>query len=146
VSEFGFTKIWDLPDQDVLRYNGPGTDTGGGPDIDSGNLRNPITQEEGFATSFSWGYRAAMRLDYNSAFGTPWTLQPTLGFRHDVNGTTPGPGGNFVEDRKQISIGLNANYLQKWQVGASYTVFTGAEQFNQLQDRDFLAFNVRYNF
>ena len=33
VGEFGGTKVWDLPPHSVLRYNGDGTDTGGGPDF-----------------------------------------------------------------------------------------------------------------
>ena len=33
VGEFGGTKVWDLPDPAILRYQGDGTDTGGGPDV-----------------------------------------------------------------------------------------------------------------
>ena len=146
VGEAGFTQVWDLPDKSELRYEGPGTNTGGGPDIDSGGLRNPVTQQDGFADDFSWGYRLLARADYNSVFGSSWTLSPQIGFQHDVNGTSPGPGGNFIEGRTQVTLGLNGNYLQRWQVGASYTIFSGAKEFNALHDRDFVAFNVRYNF
>ncbi|MCB1560612.1 MAG: DUF1302 domain-containing protein, partial [Xanthomonadales bacterium] len=86
VGEFGATNVWDLPDPDVLRYQGDGTDTGGGADRFSGNLRNPITQVGGFPTKFSWGYRLAARADYNNAFGSPFTLSPRVAFNHDVNG------------------------------------------------------------
>ena len=63
VGEFGGTKVWDLPPQSVLRYQGDGTDTGGGPDVLTGAGRNPITQTYGFPTSYSWGYRLAARAD-----------------------------------------------------------------------------------
>ncbi|MBX3726520.1 MAG: DUF1302 domain-containing protein [Xanthomonadales bacterium] len=146
VIEVGGTKVRDLPDPSVLRYQGDGTDTGGGPDVTSGALRNPITQVGGFPTEFSWGYRLAMRADYSNAFGTPFLVSPRLAFNHDVNGTTPGPGGNFVEDRKSYTLGVEANYLQRWAVDLSYTRFFGAGMFNTLADRDFYSISARYSF
>ncbi len=146
LTEIGANKVWDLPDQSVLRYNGPGTDTGGGPSaFDGGNLRNPITTG-GFATDWSWGYRFLTRLDYNSAFGTPWNLSPRLAFNHDVVGTTPGPGGSFIEDRKQLTLGLAGSYLSTWGADISYTRYFGAGQFNELRDRDFVAVSLSYAF
>jgi hypothetical protein len=154
VGEIGATEVWDLPEQSVLRYEGEGTDTGGGPDIGDvlsghpapGALRNPLTLTEGFPTQFSWGYRVAARADYNSAFGTPFTLSPRVAFNHDVNGTTPGPGGNFLEGRKSGTLGLEANYLNKWVFDLSYTAFFGGGHFNQISDRDFASFTVKYSF
>ena len=62
VAEVGLNYVPDLPDQDVLRFNGPGTDTGGGYDYLTGDLRNPITERaRGFADDFSWGYRMLVR-------------------------------------------------------------------------------------
>ncbi|MBB5014416.1 DUF1302 domain-containing protein [Rehaibacterium terrae] len=146
VLEVGATKVWDLPDPGVLRYEGEGTDTGGGPDISTGDLRNPFTQRGGFPTSFSWGYRLAMRADYNNVFGTAFNLSPRLAFNHDVNGITPGPGGNFLEGRKSYTLGVEALYLNKLAFDLSYTVFSGGKPFNQIHDRDFASFSVRYSF
>lgn len=147
LGEVGATKIWDLPDQSVLRYEGPGTNTGGGASaLTGGNFRNPVTQEEGFANEFSWGYRLVTRLDYNSAWGTGFNLFPRLAFNHDVNGTSPGPGGNFIEDRKSATLGLGGSYLEKWGFDVAYTAFFGAGEFNPLIDRDFVTFSVRYAF
>lgn len=146
IAEVGATKVWDLPDPSNLRYQGPGTDTGGGPDVLSGALRNPETLTSGFATSFSWGYRMAMRADYNNAFGTPFTISPRIAFNHDVNGTTPGPGGNFIEDRKSLTVGVLANYLNSWTADLSYTQFYGAGIFNLISDRDFVSFTAKYSF
>src|SRR5699024_4315904 len=36
VGEFGVTHVWDLPDPSELRFEGPGTDTFGGPSRQSG--------------------------------------------------------------------------------------------------------------
>jgi len=146
IGEVGGTKVWNLPAQSVLRYNSDGTDTGGGPDVNSGNGNNPETQFNGFPTPFSWGYRVAARADYNNAFGTAFTVSPRIAFNHDVNGTSPGPGGNFIEDRKSVTLGVEANYLNKWSLDLSYTDYFGGGQFNLISDRDFVAFVAKYSF
>jgi hypothetical protein len=143
VGEMGFTEV-DLPDN--LRFNGDGTDTGGGPDVDSGGGRNPITQVGGFPTRFSWGYRLAMRADYNNVWGTPINLSPRIAFNHDVNGITPGPGGSFIDGRKSVTIGAEANYLSKWVFDVAYTNFFGGGSFNLIHDRDFVQIAARYSF
>jgi hypothetical protein len=145
VGEVGATDA-DIPSQDTLRYNGDGTDTGGGADALQGILTNPQTQLKGFPTSFSWGYRIAARADYNSAFNSAWTLSPRIAFYHDVNGISPGPGGAFIDGRKQVTVGAEANYLNKWTVDLSYTNYSGAGDLNLINDRDFVAFVVKYSF
>lgn len=143
VAEVGFTQV-DLPGN--LRFNGDGTDTGGGPDVTSGSGRNPITQPGGFPNDFSWGYRLAARLDYNNAWGTPLTFSPRIAFTHDVNGITPGPGGNFIEGRKSVTIGAAADYLSKWLFDLSYTSYFGGGSYNLIHDRDFVQVAARYSF
>ena len=157
VGELGGTQA-NLPDKSVMRYEGEGTDNGGGCDVgdvlaglpgsalSQGCLRNPLTQVGGFPTNFSWGYRVAARADFNSVFGSPVTLSPRVAFNHDVKGITPGPGGNFLEGRKSITVGVEANYLQRWVFDLSYTGFNGAGQLNQIYDRDFYSFSVKYSF
>lgn len=146
VWEVGGTRVPDLPPPQVLRYQGEGTDTGGGPDVLSGAGRNPITQADGFATRYSWGHRLLLRLDYNDPFGWPIVLSPRIGFNHDVNGITPGPGGNFLEGRRSLTLGLEANYLNRWNAELGYTRFSGAGELNTLHDRDFVALALRYSF
>jgi hypothetical protein len=167
VGEIGATNVPNLEDSSVLRYEGEGTDTGGGKDVNScalyvtvpgvgaipipstcppGSLRNPLSLNGGFPTRFSWGYRLAAKADYNSAFGTSVTLSPRIAFNHDVHGTTPGPGGNFLEGRKSGTIGVEANYLNKLVFDLSYTAFFGGGSFNQISDRDFASFSVKYSF
>jgi len=146
VAEVGMNYVSDLPAQDVLRYNGPGTDTGGGNDFLTGDLRNPITECAcGFADDFSWGYRMLMRADYNDAIGSV-TVSPRIAWAHDVSGTTPGPGGSFIDGRKALTLGLGFNYLNEWIFDLSYTNYSGAGHYNQLRDRDFYSASVRYSF
>lgn len=146
VTEAGGTKVFDLPPADVLRYQGDGTDTGGGADVLGGGARNPITQVDGFATPYSWGYRALLRADYGNAFGLPVTLVPRIAYNHDVNGTSPGPGGNFLEGRRALTTGIEASYLNRWSMDLAYTRFSGAGALNTLHDRDFVALSLRYAF
>lgn len=158
VGEIGATQV-NLPDQSVLRFEGEGTDTGGGCDLadvfptgypatlaSPGCLRNPQTLESGFPTDFSWGYRLAARATYDSVFGSSISLAPRIAFAQDVNGTTPGPGGNFLEGRTTLTIGLEAVYLNAWVFDISYTGFGGAGNFNQIYDRDFYTLSAKYSF
>ena len=148
VGEIGAVHVWDLPDQSELRFNGPGTNTGGGPGnrLNGGDLRNPVTTQDGFATSFSWGYRLVVAPTYNSFMGTAWNLTPSVAFNHDVTGVSPGPGGNFVEDRKSITLGANFSLLSRWGVNFSYTNFFGGGNNNLVKDRDFVSAAINYSF
>jgi len=145
VTEVGLNYVSDLPPKHHLRFNGEGTDTGGGPGYDQGEFRNPVTDPTGFADDFSWGYRMLMRADYYDALG-PWTVSPRVAWAQDVSGTTPGPGGSFIDGRKAITVGVNFNYIFEWNIDISYTSYMGGGQYNLLYDRDFIAASVSYSF
>ena len=145
VTEVGLNYVSDLPDKHYLRFNGDGTDTGGGYDFLTGDLRNPITEPDGFADDFSWGYRMVARAEYNDAIG-PTSVLPRIAWSHDVSGTTPGPGGSFIDGRKALTLGVEFNYLNEWIFDLSYTSFSGGGRYNLVQDRDFFAASVRYSF
>ncbi|MFC1701245.1 DUF1302 domain-containing protein [Pseudomonadota bacterium] len=145
VTEVGLNYVSDLPDKHHLRFNGDGTDTGGGPGYDQGELRNPITEPTGFADDFSWGYRMLMRADYYDALG-PWTVSPRIAWSHDVSGTTPGPGGSFIDGRKALTVGVGFNYIYEWTIDLAYTSYMGGGHYNLLYDRDFIAASVSYSF
>ncbi|MGY6555530.1 MAG: DUF1302 domain-containing protein [Wenzhouxiangella sp.] len=147
VMEAGATHFWNLPGTDVMRFEGPGTDTGGGPSrLTGGNSRNPVTLTDGFATSFSWGYRLVLAPTYNNVFGSAWNMTPRFAFNHDVNGVSPGPGGNFIAGRKQATVGLQFDYQAQWRLDFAYTNFFGAGINNLLGDRDFVSASVSYSF
>ena len=141
--ETGVTQVQGMESKAKLRYDGPGTTTSANPLFLRAGM--PAVQTEGFADPFSWGYRALLRAQYNNAIGAV-SLTPQIAFSHDVAGTTPSPIGNFVEDRKTVSLSLAANYLNAWQAKLSYTNSFGGGDFNLSNDRDFLAFAVNYSF
>jgi hypothetical protein len=105
----------------------------------------PSEPASAFADATSWGYRMVAKLDFNDAIGAV-TLSPRIAWAHDVSGNSPGPGGNFIEDRKAVTLGLGASYLATWSADLSYTNFFGAGRYNLVNDRDFVALNIKYSF
>ena len=98
-----------------------------------------------YPDSTSWGYRIVGRADYFGLMG-PWNISPRFAWQHDVDGTTPGPGGAFLDGRKAFTLGVNANYQNTWTVDLSYITFFGAGRYNLINDRDFIGFNTRFSF
>ncbi len=148
VGEAGWTHVHSMPNKSDLRLEGPGTYTSGNyaqsqpGGVHAGKDSEPSSA---FADADSWGYRAVAKLDFNDAIGAA-TLSPRIAWAHDVDGNSPGPGGNFVEDRKAVTFGLGLNYLSTWTADLSYTDFFGAGRYNLVNDRDFVAFNITYSF
>jgi len=132
------------PNAQGVRYDGPGTDVSGNPNL-AGFQFGQVDPGKRFPTTTSWGYVLAGRLEYNNVIGA-WSVLPNFTWQHDVNGTSPGPGGNFIQGRHALTLGVGANYQSKWEVAVSYTQFGGAGQYNLLNDRDFVSASVKYSF
>jgi hypothetical protein len=148
VGEVGWTHVHDMPSKDKLRFEAPGTYISGNQALAGAHAPTAVglyEDESHFADADSWGYRLATRLDYNNAIGAI-TLSPRIAWAHDVKGNTPGPGGNFLEDRRAITYGLGASYQSTWSADLSYTDYFGAGRYNLVNDRDFVAFNIKYSF
>jgi hypothetical protein len=73
-------------------------------------------------------------------------ISPAIAFAHDVDGNTPLPLGNFMEDRKTVTLGVTATYQNSWQGSIKYTEYLGNESHNFMHDRDFLSAMVQYSF
>ena len=124
ITEAAVMHVHDMPDETATPL-----DTGG------------IGAEIADATSF--GYRAAARLDYNNAIGAA-RLSPYVQWQHDVNGSSPGPSGPFVDGRTVLTLGVGMGYLERWRANVGYTMHAGGN--NQLSDRDFVAASLSYSF
>jgi hypothetical protein len=151
VVEAGMTHVSSMPSKTEggpngrgLRFNGPGTSVSGNPEL-AGRHFGEVEPLDRFADADSWGYRAAFRLDYLGLIGA-WNFSPRFVWSHDVDGTTPGPGGNFVEGRTGATFGVLASYQSQLEFDLSYTTFSGAGRYNELTDRDFLAATMKYSF
>ena len=97
-------------------------------------------ENNGYFTDFSWGYRVRASLDYSNVF-RGINLSPNIAFSHDVEGYSP----NFNEHAKSASIGVNADYGNKYNASISYTNFFDGK-YNTLVDRDFAAVSLGVSF
>jgi len=146
--EAAYDHISGMPSKDVLRFDGPGTYTSGNPLMSlpgGAHAGKPYEPASAFADPDSWGYRLAGKLVYNNALGA-WALTPRFAWQQDVDGNTPGPGGNFIEGRKALTVGMSMDYQNQWQFDLSYTNFSGASRYNLINDRDFVGAFVKYSF
>ncbi|MFU8821620.1 MAG: DUF1302 domain-containing protein [Gammaproteobacteria bacterium] len=151
VLEVGMNYVPDLPDTDTggpngrgLRLNGEGTSLTNNVPL-SGSHFGELDPRSAFPHKTSWGYRFRGALVYNNAIG-PWTLSPIVGWAHDVNGNSPGPGGNFIEDRTSLSLGLKGTLRNKYELELNYAQFNGAGIYNTSNDRDFISFTAKVSF
>lgn len=97
-----------------------------------------------YLTENAWGYRAIVRADYNDIFAGI-VMQPSIRLAHDVEGNSP-IGGNFMEDRKAATLGVDFTYLNNLKVGLQATTFWGADYSNKLADRNNASVALSYSF
>ena len=154
VTEFGLVHVPGVPDEspasqsagNVVEYNRLSEVCRSGTDLPLGAILNLDSRSGCRPTETSYGGVLLTRLDYNNAFGTPWTVSPSISYRHDLEGFTPAPLGNYVEDRKSISLGVTADLQSTWRVGMSYTNYMGSEEYQQDLDDDFVSLTASYSF
>ncbi len=160
VGEIGVSHIGGLESTDEVRYGrdpiyGPGPLAGTISGMPTCKALNASTlgsataenvskycEDDGFATSTSWGYRARAIWEYNDVFAGV-NLKPNLAWSHDVDGY--GANGLFNEGAKAISVGVDADYLNTYTASLAYTDFFGGD-YNTLIDRDFLALSLGVSF
>ncbi len=151
VLELGMNYVPDLPDTNSggpnnrgLRLNGEGTSLSGNVPLSAAHFFE-LDPRSAFPHKTSWGYRFRGALVYNNAIG-PWSLSPIVGWSHDVNGNSPGPGGNFIEDRTALSVALKGTLRNKYELELNYAQFGGAGIYNTGNDRDFISFTAKVSF
>jgi hypothetical protein len=155
VGEVGWTHVGGLESKEDIRYGrdpiygtagdmcGPvNASTGGG--RSSAQMLSKACDKDGFTTANSWGYRARAIWDYPDVFAGV-NLRPSVAWSHDVKGYSPGPGGNFEEGRKAVSLGLDAEYQNTYTASLSYTDFFDGK-YSTIDDRDFVALSFGVNF
>ncbi|WP_406227426.1 DUF1302 domain-containing protein [Pseudomonas siliginis] len=119
------------------------TINGAGPGSPQNN-RSRNCENDGFTTSMSWGYRGRAIWEYNDVFAGV-NLKPNVAWSHDVSGYSPGPGGNFEEGRKAVSLGVDAEYQNTYTASLAYTNFFDGK-YTTVDDRDFVALSFGVNF
>lgn len=149
VGEVGVTHIGGLEGKGGLRY-GRSTAYGQGALYPDNSLCTGLTNsatpdncdDDGFATSTSWGYRVRAIWEYSNLIPGV-ELKPSLAWSHDISGYGPEPG--FNEGSKAISLGIDASYLHTYNASLSYTDYFGG-QYNTNVDRDFVALSFGVSF
>ncbi len=144
LGEVGVTHVLEMPDKGVLRLNGPGTFVSGNATLAPVH-QNAYEKAENFADATSWGYRLLVRMQFENVFSAI-NLAPRIAWQHDVNGVSPGPAGNFIQGRKAVTLGLGGTYQNVYSADISYTRYWGAGRYNLINDRDFVAANIKYSF
>lgn len=160
VGEIGVTHVGGLESKNEARYGrdpvfGPGSLPGGfcnalnnstaqGAGLPNASGLNTNCNNDGYTTATSWGYRARAIWEYPDVFAGV-NLKPNVAWSHDVKGYSPGPGGNFEEGRKAVSLGVDAEYQNTYTVSLNYTNFFGGK-FTTVDDRDFIALSAGVNF
>jgi hypothetical protein len=161
LAEIGGNWIEDMPEQDVLRFEASGTSRSGNParagrgsgfispgspcSVGGAPVECEGVETNPFADDFSWGYRVVSRWDYSDVIGG-WNMSPRIVYSHDVEGTTPAPISNFIEDRKAVTVAVGMDYLSKWKADIGYSAFFGAGTADAMGDKDFLSANISYSF
>ena len=131
--ELAWLHIWDMPSRSELLLTEPGL------------VVTQFTPRSAFANANSWGYRMGASLFYPNVFGGI-NLRPRVLWSHDVDGNSPVGAGPFRHGRKVFTAGLQGEYIQRLQVDIAYTAFSGAGEWNMLNDRDTITFSIRYAF
>jgi hypothetical protein len=170
--EMGMNQVFDMPGLDELQFQGGGVDThisdgsnfdpanpgaseGINPDDPYLNQNTPLPEYrqnpaphkdlDGFGSDESYGYRVLNLNRWDSAlFGA--NIETLTIIQHDVKGTTPGIGTNFIEGRKQYAFGLRFDYLSTWIGEVRYSWNTGGAKRDSLRDRDNIAVSLGVQF
>ncbi len=156
--EAGLTHVRDMPEINELPFQGagdfthptPGADGTGQPSGQPINTLsiNPTQQTEGLADDFSWGMRSLLRLQYSNVFnlfGRDVNLFPTLIWFEDIEGISPSPMQNYVENTRMIVPALLFELGSDFSGNIIYQYHDG-DRTNLRRDRDNLGFSVIYNF
>ncbi len=100
-------------------------------------------ENEGYATSSAWGYRLSAEMLFpNVVAGV--NFKPRVYFAHDVKGYAA--DNLFVEDRQTRSVGLRADYNNRYYADISYTSYNKSAKYDQFHDRDNMQFVIGANF
>jgi hypothetical protein len=137
--EVGIKQILDLPDVTSRRY-GRQDFSGIGP-VNGVCLVGPEAKQcsnDGYVTASAWGYRLRASWRY-PAVVAGIDLTPSLAFSHDVRGWSY--DNVFNAGRQTLTLGLRADYRQRYQVDLNYATVAGG-WFNNAKDRDYLALSA----
>lgn len=122
---------------------GPGPQADGSCPLTAG-ASGRYCEGDGFTSRDAWGYRLQAVWEYPQVYAGI-DLRPSLSWAHDVEGHAPAPEATFVESRKALSLGLDADYRDTYTASLAYTDFFGGK-YSNLSDRDYLMLSLGLHF
>ncbi len=174
VFEIGATWVPDMPDLDELQFEAAGTYShasagadGTGADrsaqacsydpatgaprescsfgVDGLRFNPSQANLDLYPDPFSWGYVMIGILRYESVL-PGISFAPQFIWQHNVNGTAPGPGENFIAGRKTMDLQIETRYKSNLAFYLGYTWYTGGAEANIYRDKDMARAFVRVQF
>jgi len=130
IGEAGYSFIHDFEEdgEGVLKF---------GPNADPSN-------DHGFTTQSSYGYRARVVASYTDVFAGV-DLTPTLSWKHDLEGWAPNPGGSFSQGERSLGLTIKADYISTYSAAISYMQYMDGDA-SKVSDRDFASITVGMQF
>jgi hypothetical protein len=100
-------------------------------------------KNDGYVSDFSWGYRIRWQMEFNNVADSGIGVLPSVYWAHDVDGVSMDPA--FVEDRKQLGLGLKFTYNKKYNLDFNWVEYANAD-YDPLGDRDFYSISASMTF
>jgi hypothetical protein len=151
--EVGFQRnnVPDFNDPTSIRYGrGPIFGSASHPLMGGSTCKAAVNPSEdgclndGFVTRFAWGYRLKGQLEYSNVFSSGVTAYPNASFAHDVKGYSM--DGQFLQDRKQLGLGVRFVYQKQYTLDLNYTTFNHNAKYDPLRDRDYYGVTLSATF
>ena len=131
------------------------SDTPNNPVLDTAITGQTRTLFNSQLTQHFGGIQLLHSLTYNAALFRVINLSPYVALKYDIKGVSNEISPVFVEDRKALTLGINASYGNETiTAGLSWTMFDGSNalvneggsRLNDSTDRDFIQANISYAF
>ena len=131
------------------------SDTPNNPVLDTAITGQTRTLFNSQVTQHFGGIQLLHSLTYNAALFRIINLSPYVALKYDIKGVSNEISPVFVEDRKALTLGINASYGNETvTAGLSWTMFDGSNalvneggsRLNDSTDRDFIQANISYAF
>ncbi len=117
--------------------------------VDAVNGVSALSDGPGPMSKNSWAYSFLATFDWKNVF-SGWDITVPVTFQGIAKGTPPPGtfGALWGEGDQRASGGVNFSYLQRLTLGLTYSAFLGTPSLAQhpYADRDYVGFNVKYQF
>jgi hypothetical protein len=118
-------------------------------EVDAVNNVTQLTNGPGPVSKNAWAYSFLGALDWKNVFPA-WDITVPLTLQGIAHGSPPPGtfGALWGQGDQRASAGVDFSYLQRLTLGLRYSAFLGSANLAQrpYADRDFLGFNIKYQF